>query len=33
LVVTRGMEVGHFGKDPTKVDRSAAYACRYVAKI
>jgi len=20
------------GKDPTKVDRSAAYACRYVAK-
>ena len=21
-----------FGKDPTKVDRSAAYACRYVAK-
>ena len=22
----------HHGKDPTKVDRSAAYACRYVAK-
>ncbi|GIR33093.1 MAG: hypothetical protein CM15mP46_0880 [Alphaproteobacteria bacterium] len=26
--------VGAFsGKDPTKVDRSAAYACRYLAKM
>ena len=25
-------EVPFSGKDPSKVDRSAAYACRYVAK-
>ena len=33
MVVQHRMEAVHFpGKDPTKVDRSAAYAARYLAK-
>ena len=32
MVDMQGTEEGIFFKDPTKVDRSAAYAARYVAK-